>query len=195
MTSRPPRYDVIPAELLPGAAVAAQLYSGGNKVLVMLPQLDNFLKPSSVLLDVSTSPRLIPGTRFASNNPCFAVFAKDESLMFMGGQNQSFNKYKVAPNGLFNLARYSGHAGAIRNGALSPDETLFATASEDETIRLWDRKTDRELLVLRGDASPMNDVAFSPRGGFLAAAQGSGGVRVWDGRPRPGGSRPPLSPR
>src|SRR6185437_12829172 len=181
--------------LLPGSAVAAQLYSEGSKLLVMLPQVNNFLNPSYVLLDVSKTPGLIPGSRFAINNPCFAVFTKDESVLFMGGQDQGFNKFQVSPKGLFNLARYSGHAGAIHNGALSPDETLFATASADETIRLWDRKTDRELLVLRGDAGSMNDVAFSPGGGFLAAAQGSGAIRMWDGRPRPGWSSPFVSPR
>ncbi len=118
-----------------------------------------------------------------------------ESLLLMGGQDQGFHKFKVSPNGLSRLARYSGHAGAIRNGALSPDETLFATASDDETIRLWDRQTDRELLVFRGDASGMNDVAFSPTGGFLAAAQASGAVWVWDGRPRPGLGHPSVSTR
>jgi WD40 repeat protein len=188
LASRPPRHDVIPPELLPGTAVAAQLYAGGDRVIVMLPQADNFLKASYVLLDVSKSPRLIPGTRFAINNPRFAVFAEDESLMFMGGRDQGFNKCKVGPNGLFDLARYSGHAGAVHNGALGPDETLLATAGEDGTVRLWDRKTDQELMVLRGDGSPLYDVAFSATGGFLAAAQGSGTIRVWDGRPPSGPS-------
>jgi WD40 repeat protein len=184
MTAHPPRYDVVPPEQLPGVAVAAQLYSGGDKLIVLLSQVDNFLKPSYVLLDLSQGARLLPGTRYAIGGPCFAVFDKEESLMFVGGQDHGFNIFEVSSNGLFKLASYSGHAATIRNGALSPDEMLFATASEDETIRLWDRRTDRELLIFRGDASPMNDVAFSPGGGFLAAAQASGAVWVWDGRPR-----------
>jgi WD40 repeat protein/serine/threonine protein kinase len=194
MTSDPPRSHVIPPELLPGTAVSAQLYSDGNRLIAMLSQLNNFLKPSYVLLDLSKAPRLIPGTRYPIGDPCFAVFSKDESLMFLGGQDQGFNKLKVSPSGLFNLARYSGHAGAIRNGALSPDEKLFATASEDGTIRIWDREADRELLVLRGDSSPMNDVAFSSTGDLLAAAQGSGTVRVWSGGPRPKANNPSTSP-
>jgi WD40 repeat protein/serine/threonine protein kinase len=193
MTSSPPRYQAIPAELLPGTAVAAKLFADGGKLVVMLRQVNNFLKPSFVLFDLSNGPRLVPGTRYAISGPCFAVFTKDESIMFMGGQDQGFNKYKLGPGGLFNLARFSGHAGAIRNGALSPDERLFATASEDETIRLWDWETNRELLVLRGDASPMNDVAFSPTEGLLAAAQGSGTVRLWNGGPRSAAGRPSVS--
>jgi WD40 repeat protein/tRNA A-37 threonylcarbamoyl transferase component Bud32 len=190
MTSRPPRYDLVPPELLPGAAVEARPYSGGDKVVVLLAQLDNFLNPSYVLLDLSDGFRLLPGKRYAINGPCFAVFDKEESFVFVGGRDQSFSRFRVSSNGLFRIARYSGHAGAICKAALSPDETLFATASDDETIRLWERQTDRELLVFRGDASAMNDVAFSPTGGFLAAAQASGAVWVWDGRPRPGLGNP-----
>jgi WD40 repeat protein/serine/threonine protein kinase len=194
LSSRPPRCDVVHPELLSGPAVAAQLYSGGDKLVVLLSQVNNFLKPSYVLLDLSGGPRLLPGTRYPIGGPCFAVFTGDESLVFLGGQDQGFNKFQVARGNFVNLTRCSGHAGAIRNGALSPDERLFATASEDETIRLWDRETDHEMLVLRGDYGPMNDVAFSPTGGFLAAAQGSGTVRVWKGGARPGWGRPAVSP-
>jgi WD40 repeat protein len=192
LTARPPLCEAIPPALLPGPAVAAQLYAGGDRLVVMLAQLNNFLKPGYVLLDLSGGPRLVGGTRCALSGPCFAVFGRDESLLFMGGQDQGFSTFKVGPGGLLHLARYRGHAGAIRGGALNPDETLFATASEDETIRLWDRETDRELLLLRGDAGPMNDVAFSPTGDLLAAAQASGTVWVWDGRPRPGPGSPAV---
>jgi WD40 repeat protein len=58
---------------------------------------------------------------------------------------------------------------------------------------LWAREIDRELLVLRGDAGAMNDVAFSPTGGFVAAAQGSGTVRVWNGGARPEAGGPSAS--
>jgi WD40 repeat protein len=193
LASRPPRCDVVPAELLPGTAVAAQLYAGGNRLVVLLSQVNPFLKPSCVLLDLSGGPRAVPGTRYPIGGPCFAVFTGDESLLFLGGHDQGFSKFKVARSGLSNPTRCAGHAGAILNGALSPDDRLFATASEDETIRLWDREIDRELLVLRGDAGAMNDVAFSPTGGFVAAAQGSGTVRVWNGGARPEAGGPSAS--
>jgi WD40 repeat protein len=80
----------------------------------------------------------------------------------------------------------------VHGAALSPDEKQLATASEDETIRLWDLDATRELLVLYGDHSSMTDVVFSPNGELLAAAQASGAVRVWDGRPRLKGPWPPV---
>jgi serine/threonine protein kinase/WD40 repeat protein len=195
MTCWPPR-EVIPnrPDLLPGNAVAAQVSPEGNRLVVLLPQ-NGFLHPSYVLFDLSSSPSPMPGMRLPMNSPSFAVFSRDESLLFLGEANQGFYKLRVGRNGLSNLGRYSGHARAIRSGALNPEETLLATASEDETIRLWDLQTNRELLVLRGDASAMNDVAFSPRGGFLAAAQASGTIRVWDGRPQPGTSSSSVFPR
>jgi WD40 repeat protein len=119
--------------------------------------------------------------------PRFAVFPKNESFLFAGGLNQSLSFYRVSRSGAILQPDSSllGHAATINNAALSPDEKRIATASEDETIRVWDRATQTEFLVLRGDASPMNDIAFSPTGGFLAAAQANGAVRIWDGRPGP----------
>jgi WD40 repeat protein len=191
LTSRRLEY-AIPAP----TAVAAQLYPDGNRLIVLLAQPLDSLNPSFALFDLADGPRPIHSARrFAVAAPYFAVFGTDESFMIMGGQDQCLTLCQINPGGsLTNLSTYRGHAGAIHNGALSPDQRLFATASADETIRVWDRETTRELLALRGDAGPMIDVAFSRTGNFLAAAQGSGTVRVWDGRPRPGPGGQPASP-
>lgn len=65
----------------------------------------------------------------------------------------------------------------IRAAAFSPDGTLLATGSDDNTVRLWDAHTGKQL----GDALPCGeqilDLAFSPDGGLLAASMGM--VRVW----------------
>jgi hypothetical protein len=57
-----------------------------------------------------------------------------------------------------------------------------ATASDDQTVRLWDARTGAQLLALRGQSGPVNSVAFSPDGGQLAAGSEDGTIRILDGR-------------
>lgn len=71
------------------------------------------------------------------------------------------------------------HAGAIRRVAVSPDQTLVATVSDDKTARLWQVADRRLLATLRwsigeGDLGRMYGVAFSPDGREIAVGGTSG---------------------
>lgn len=181
MTSRR-QQAVIP---LDGSAIAAQLYAGGRKLIVLLDKVDRLQEPSYLQFDLSDEVRPLRFPYHQQRGGRFAIFTKDESLMIGGGSTSGLYMYGVLSSGaiVWDVA-LQAHAGSIYNAGLSPDEKIVATASEDETVRLWDLEARRELLVLYGDHSPMNDVAFSPTGEFLAAAQANGTIRVWDGRPR-----------
>jgi WD40 repeat protein len=58
---------------------------------------------------------------------------------------------------------------------------MLASASRDETVRLWDVASRRPLgEALKGHSSSVLGVAFSPDGKMLASAGVDQTVRLWD---------------
>jgi WD40 repeat protein len=80
------------------------------------------------------------------------------------------------------------HEGPIRGVAFSPDGSILATASNDQTVQLRDANSGRLMKTLKLEqednttASPYSSVAFHPGGRQVVAACASGTAVVWDTR-------------
>ena len=64
-----------------------------------------------------------------------------------------------------------GHSGEAHSVCFSPDGKRLATGSRDNTAKVWDAASGKELLTLRGHTGPVNSVCFSPDGTQLATAR------------------------
>src|SRR5215213_7658942 len=67
-------------------------------------------------------------------------------------------------------ARMPGHRRAIMDLSLSPDGRRLATASRDNTARIFDTASGKPLHVLRGHSAPLATATFSPAGDRVATA-------------------------
>lgn len=63
--------------------------------------------------------------------------------------------------------------------SFSPGGNTLASGSSDNTIRLWDAKTEQHLNTLEGHTSGVSSVTFSPDGNTLASGSWQE-IRLWD---------------
>ena len=54
------------------------------------------------------------------------------------------------------------------------------SASWDESIRIWDAETGKELNVLEGHTDGVNSASFSPDGKHIISVSADGTARIWD---------------
>lgn len=83
-----------------------------------------------------------------------------------------------AVSGLREYNRLEGHISGVNSAIFSPDRSLIASASADNTIKLW--HPDGSLVkTLSGHEDVVNSVSFSPDGQMIASASQDKTVKLW----------------
>ncbi len=74
----------------------------------------------------------------------------------------------------------TGHAAWVNSVAFTPDGKELASASNDNSVKLWDVATGQQIRTLAGHDAIVCCVAVSPDGRYLASADIEGAIKVWD---------------
>ncbi|RGB25566.1 putative Notchless [Rhizophagus diaphanus] len=78
------------------------------------------------------------------------------------------------------IARLTGHQKLVNHVSFSPDGHLFASASFDNSVKLWDGLTGKFIASLRGHVCPVYQVCWSSDSRLLISASKDSTIKIWD---------------
>lgn len=106
---------------------------------------------------------------------------------------EPFNYNSYIKNNLFHeTLKFEAHSNSISAISFHPKKAIFATASDDETWKLWtvptaDSNKDKDamkggelVMVGEGHSSWLSDLHFHPHGSHLVTSSGDGSLKIWE---------------
>ena len=135
-----------------------------------------------IVWDVRTKRQVasIPRSPAKSGEPVgiFAlVFLAGDRSIAIGRHNGGIEEWNLTT--LSRSVFPSAHHDTVNGLSLSPDGKLLASASWDNTVRLWDVSSRRLVHTFVGHVDKVTSATFSPDGRLLASGAG-GEVKLWD---------------
>jgi WD40 repeat protein len=149
-----------------GRTLAAAGQAGADNALFLLP-LDR-AAPGRAVVRGTTPLRGL-------------ALAADGRALVSAGADHVVRLYPLEETGPAGPAvKFEGHTRDVWAVALHPQGTLIASASDDETIRIWNVAKGRAERILVGHTNGVRAVAFSADGTRLVSGSVDRTVRVWD---------------
>lgn len=78
------------------------------------------------------------------------------------------------------IVRLTGHQQLVNDVRFSPDGRIFASASFDKSVKLWESKNGKFICTLRGHVQAVYMIAFSADSRLLVSASADSTLKLWN---------------
>lgn len=129
--------------------------------------------------DVETGELISTLTYHKASVDCVA-YSSDGQFVATGCDSGFVGIWSVADGAWQRRVTGDRHTWGVKALCFSPDGKLLASASADQTIRIWDVKLGECTAVLEGHESSVTCLDFSHDGAFLVSGSMDETVRIWD---------------
>ncbi|BAZ17189.1 WD-repeat protein [Calothrix sp. NIES-4071] len=138
------------------------------------------IKTGACLATLTGHSNGVLSVAFSPNNKIIATASDDRTTKLWDltasiGKNSENN----LPTAIC-IKTLTGHTSGVYFVTFSPDGSTLATASDDQTVRIWDVNTGECLKILTGHTNRVWSVKFSPDGAILASASHDETIKLWD---------------
>jgi WD40 repeat protein/tetratricopeptide (TPR) repeat protein len=129
------------------------------------------------LLKTFNHPDGVTSVSFSPDGKTIATGCADRTIRIWQVDNdKSAIPYGIAPlHGIL-----SGHRDIVTSVSFSPDGKTLASASHDNTVKIWNLANKKLLQTLTGHKDWVLGVSFSPDGQTIASASADKTVKLWD---------------
>lgn len=114
------------------------------------------------------------------------VFSRDGTRLVSSSTDRTARVWNIGAESISPRNQLKKHDDWVRSVALSPDMQFVATASDDQTVMVWDTSTasglveDKPWGIFKGHTDWVYDVVFSHDGKRLASIGDDGHVMIWE---------------
>jgi WD40 repeat protein len=67
----------------------------------------------------------------------------------------------------------------VRGCAVAPDSSYIVSASNDNTLRMWNPDTGDTIHTLKGPTDPVRGCAVAPDSSYIVSASDDNTLRIW----------------